>query len=131
MLKHHALLASITVLALSTYLVGCGGDDDESASTEPAPMATQETASSTATKKKAAPKRQTKSTLDRIDAALDAGNYMAAVDIAVKSGKTASENMNNLRYVQEELGDPMARGDRKAHEAYKKLNAFYIMRHQR
>lgn len=130
MLNHRASFTSIAAIALSTFLVGCGGDDSESAS-EPAPVVAQETATKTPAKKKAAPKRQTKSTLDRIDAALDAGNYMAAVDIAVKSGKSASENMSNLRYVQEELGDPMARGDRKAHEAYKKLNAFYIMRHQR
>ena len=28
-------------------------------------------------------------------------------------------------------GTPMAQGEAKAHDAYKKLNAFYIMQHQR
>ncbi|MBT5707012.1 MAG: hypothetical protein HOI66_11900 [Verrucomicrobia bacterium] len=122
-------LTTLLAFTVSTFLVGCGSD--ESASTEPTSV-TQEVAAPTAAKKKTtAKKKKTRSVMDQIDDALDRGDYMAAVNIAIKSGKTASENMSNLRYVQDELGDPMAQGEAKAHDAYKKLNAFYIMQHQR
>ncbi|MCS1407853.1 MAG: hypothetical protein M2R45_01014 [Verrucomicrobia subdivision 3 bacterium] len=122
-------LVALLAFTLSTALIGCGGDETASESAEPI---TQEAAAPKASKKKTASKKAGQSTFDRINAALDRGNYMAAVDIAIKSGgKNASENMSNLRYVQKELGGPMANGDRKAHEAYKKLNAYYLMRYQR
>ncbi|MGA0409135.1 MAG: hypothetical protein ACO3PR_13695 [Limisphaerales bacterium] len=56
---------------------------------------------------------------------------MGAVNVAIKSGGNPTENMEYLRHVQTQLGDPMARGDAKATEAYNKLNAFYMMKYQR
>jgi len=130
-MNNNIRLTTLLAFTFSTFLIGCGGDESASESTEPTSV-TQEVAAPKAAKKKStAKKKKTRSVMDQIDDALDRGNYMTAVNIAMKSGKTASENMSNLRYVQDELGDPMAQGDSKAHDAYKKLNAFYIMQHQR
>ncbi len=105
-------------------LAGCGGNeestDEENANIE------QPTATTTAAKKSSR-KKTTSSVMDRIDAALDQGDYMKAADIAIKEGRTREEKEEYLNYVGDALGDPMARGDTKAHRAYKKLNAFYDM----
>jgi hypothetical protein len=128
-MNHRIRLTTLLAFTVSTFLVGCGSD--ETANIEPISIEQEVAAPKAAKKKSTANRKKTRSVMDQIDDALDRGNYMAAVDIAMKSGKTASENMSNLRYVQDELGDPMAQGDSKAHNAYKKLNAFYIMQHQR
>ena len=130
--KINILLSLALTCAVSSVLVGCGGEDESATQTiEPIDVGEPATASQAPTKKRSSTKRVAKSVEDRIDDALDRGNYMGAVDIAIKSGKTASENMSYLTYVQTELGGPMARGDKKAHEAYKKLNYAFIQNHQR
>lgn len=129
-MKNKTTFCLATAFAAATMLLGCGGDEEATAPTIEPIDVSQEAAKPNNSRTKST-KRTAKSAIDRIDDALDNDNYMAAVDIAIKSGKTADENMSNLRYVQEELGDPMANGDTKAHEAYKKLNTFYIIQHQR
>jgi len=133
-MKFRIKLFNVLAPVLATaILAGCGGDDSAAVpEVQPISEETVAAPSPAKKKKKTTTARKTgRSAMDRIDDALDDGNYMAAVDIAIKSGSSADENMDNLRYVQTELGDAMARGDRRAHEAYQKLNAFYIMRHQR
>ncbi len=129
-MKVKSSFAILLSAGLAVGLVGCGGDETEATAPEPV-SAAPEVAAKPSSKKKSSTKRQTRSAMDRIDAALDAGKYMAAVDIAIKAGKSASENMEHLRYVQDELGGPMANGDKEAHKAYQKLNAAYLMNHQR
>ncbi|MDG1890443.1 MAG: hypothetical protein P8L18_03950 [Verrucomicrobiota bacterium] len=130
-MKSFSLLSVLPIAALTLALAGCGGGDDATPEPDPAPVVEQESASSSkSTKKKSAPK-PTRSVMSRIDDLLDRGNYMGAVNLAIKSGKTRAENEEYMRNVQGALGDPMARGDAKAMEAYKKMNAFFIMQNQR
>lgn len=120
-------IVALLALAVTTTFVGCGGGEEEAPvadiqpiDVDPAPVAKKKSSSTKA-------RASAKSAMDRIDAALDRGNYTAAVDIAIKSGKSPAERMDNMRYVQDELGDPMARGDKKAMQAYQKLNAVWLM----
>lgn len=103
---------------LSLMLIGCGGDDENAS----APIADTQNA------KKAPPGPSVE---DRIDDAIDAGNYDAAVKIAIKSGKTRADNMDYLKYASDGLTSLMANGDKKAHAAYRKLNAHYERVHRR
>ena len=95
---------------VSAMLAGCGGNDEEN--TEPA--AAQKT------------ERKARSVLDKIDDALDQGNYMAAADIALRQSKTPADRQENVQYVSDAIAGAMAQGDAKAHQAYKKLNAFWM-----
>jgi len=126
-----ALIAGATLI-----FTGCGGGEeaptpiaDESLeSPAPQPRGKQSSGVRSVSSGAAA---NSASAYDRIDAALDKGDYMGAVNVAIKSGGNPTENMEYLRHVQTQLGDPMARGDAKATEAYNKLNAFYMMKYQR
>ena len=121
---------------LSLILLGCGGGEEAVA---PADVNTTVAAEPEIKGKKSSGVRSASSgsaqsnasAYDRIDSALDSGNFMGAVNVAIKSGGNATENMEYVRYVQTQLGDSIARGDAKAIEAYNKLNAFYMMKYQR
>ena len=109
---------------ISAILSGCGGNDEEN--TEPAaavekpkPAAAQKT------------ERKTRSVLDQIDDALDQGNYMAAADIALRQSKTPADRRENVQYVSDAIAGAMTQGDAKAHQAYKKLNAFWMQQQRR
>lgn len=109
---------------VSTMLVGCGGNNEENnepaaAVEKPTPTAAQKT------------ERKTRSVLDKIDDALDQGNYMAAVDIALRQSKTPADRRENTQYVSDAIAGAMAQGDAKAHQAYKKLNVFWMQRQGR
>ena len=115
-MKTSILFAFVVVLAM---LVGCGGNNEENnepaaAVEKPKPASTQKT------------ERKTRSVLDKIDDALDEGNYMAAVDIALRQSKTPADRRENVQYVSDAIAGAMAQGDAKAHQAYKKLNAFWM-----
>lgn len=106
-------------LVVSTMLAGCGGNDEKNTETaaaveKPKTAATQKT------------ERKTRSVLDKIDDALDQGNYMAAADIALRQSKTPADRRENAQYVSDAIAGAMAQGDAKAHQAYKKLNAFWM-----
>ena len=131
---------TITRLSLATFLslilLGCGGGEEALA---PAETDTTVAAEPEIKGKKSSGVRSVSSgsaqssasAYDRIDSSLDSGNFMGAVNVAIKSGGNATENMEYVRYVQTQLGDSIARGDAKAIEAYNKLNAFYMMKYQR
>ena len=114
-------------VVLASFMVGCGSGGEEEPVADIQPIDVQPAAAAKPSSGKKKPRASARSAADRIDDALDRGNYMAAVDIAVKSGKTPAERMDNIRFVQSELGDPMARGDKKAMQAYQKLNAVWLM----
>ncbi len=128
---------SAIVIFCTALLNGCGGDDTPppaEVQTDVGPGTAQAASKKTSVARKTSSGSSgaaTRSAMDQIDGALDSGNYMNAVNIAIKAGKNPQENMDALRYVQRALGDPMARGDAKATDAYQKLNAFYIMKYQR
>ena len=131
---------TITRLSLAAFLslvfVGCGGGEEAVA---PAEVETTVAAEPEIKGKKSSGVRSASSgsaqsnasAYDRIDSALDSGNFMGAVNVAIKSGGNATENMEYVRYVQPQLGASIARGDAKAIEAYNKLDAFYMMKYQR
>lgn len=109
---------------VSIMLAGCGGNNGENneptaAVEKPTPSATQKT------------ERKTRSVLDKIDDALDQGNYMTAVDIALRQSKTPAGRRENAQYVSDAIAGAMAQGDAKAHQAYKKLNAFWMQQQGR
>ena len=104
---------------VSTMLAACGGNDEEN--TEPAAVVEKP--------KPAAPQkteRKTRSVLDKIDDALDQGNYMTAADIALRQSKTPADRRENVQYVSDAIAGAMAQGDAKAHQAYKRLEAFWM-----
>lgn len=111
-------------LVVSAMLVGCGGNNEENnepaaAVEKPTPAVTQKT------------EKKTRSVLDKIDDALDQGNYMAAVDIAIRQSKTSADRRENANYVSDALGGAMSQGDAKAHQAYKKLEVFWMQQQGR
>ena len=109
---------------VSIMLAGCGGNNEENnepaaAVEKPKPAATQKT------------ERRTRSVLDKIDDALDQGNYMTAVDIALRQSKTPAGRRENVQYVSDAIAGAMAQGDAKAHQAYRRLEAFWMQQQGR
>lgn len=105
---------------VSAILAGCGGNNEEN--NEPT-AAVEKPKPASSTQKT---ERKARSVLDKIDDALDQGNYMAAVDIALRQSKTPADRQENVQYVSDAIAGAMAQGDAKAHQAYKKLNAFWM-----
>ena len=106
-MKFKAHLTRLLALAVLTVFVGCGGDDTAATDipTDTTPVAAEQTAKKTSVARKkpsasGGSSAAARSFTDRVNAALDKGNYMGAVDIAIKSGKSRQENMDNLLRIQ-------------------------------
>ena len=68
------------------------------------------------------------STLSKVEDALDAGNYSAAVDIVLKTRMDPADQRVAYSMVTDEITDAMARGDAKAAKAYQTMNQVRLMR---
>ncbi len=68
------------------------------------------------------------SALSKVEDALDAGNYSAAVDIVLKTRMDPADQRVAYGMVTDEITDAMARGDAKAAKAYQTMNQVRLMR---
>ncbi len=68
------------------------------------------------------------SALSKVEDALDAGNYSAAVDIVLKTRMDPADQRVAYSMVTDEITDAMARGDAKAAKAYQTMNQVRLMR---
>ena len=68
------------------------------------------------------------SALSKVEDALDAGNYTAAVDIVLKTRMDPADQRVAYSMVTDEITDAMARGDAKAAKAYQTMNQVRLMR---
>ena len=68
------------------------------------------------------------SALSKVEDALDAGNYSAAVDIVLKTRMDPADQRVAFGMVTDEITDAMARGDAKAAKAYQTMNQVRLMR---
>ena len=111
--------STLFAFVVSAMLAGCGGNNEEN--NEPAAVVEKPTTAATQKTE-----RKARSVLDKIDDALDQGNYMTAVDIALRQSRTPADRRENAQYVSDAIAGAMAQGDAKAHQAYKKLNVFWM-----
>ena len=120
-------------------LIGCGGGD----SAEAVPEETVDVSVGQAeVKGKTSSGKRTVSTggggsgsnaavqsaLSKVEDALDAGNYSAAVDIVLKTRMDPADQRVAYSMVTDEITDAMARGDAKAAKAYQTMNQVRLMR---
>jgi len=68
------------------------------------------------------------SALSKVEDALDAGNYSAAVDIVLKTRMDPADQRVAFGMVTDEITDAMARGDANAAKAYQTMNQVRLMR---
>ena len=68
------------------------------------------------------------SALSKVEDALDAGNYSAAVDIVLKTRMDPADQRVAYSMVTDEITDAMARGDANAAKAYQTMNQVRLMR---
>ena len=68
------------------------------------------------------------SALSKVEDALDAGNYSAAVDIVLKTHMDPADQRVAYGMVTDEITDAMARGDANAAKAYQTMNQVRLMR---
>lgn len=68
------------------------------------------------------------SALSKVEDALDAGNYSAAVDIVLKTRMDPADQRVAYGMVTDEVTDAMARGDANAAKAYQTMNQVRLMR---
>ena len=68
------------------------------------------------------------SALSKVEDALDAGNYSAAVDIVLKTRMDPADQRVAYSMVTDEVTDAMARGDANAAKAYQTMNQVRLMR---
>jgi len=69
-----------------------------------------------------------KSALAKVEAALDAGNYTAAVDIVLKTQMDPADQRVAYGMVTDEVTNAMASGDANATKAYQTMNQVRLMR---
>lgn len=128
-----------SLLAALLLLVGCGGND----SAEMAPAETVEVSVGEAKVKgkTSSGKRSVssggggsgssaavQSAIAKVEDALDAGNYTAAVDIVLKTRMDPADQRVAYGMVTDEITDAMSRGDSNAMKAYQKMNQVRLMR---
>lgn len=128
-----------SLLAALVLLVGCGGND----SAEMAPAETVEVSVGEAKVKgkTSSGKRSVssggggsgssaavQSAIAKVEDALDAGNYTAAVDIVLKTRMDPADQRVAYGMVTDEITDAMSRGDSNAMKAYQKMNQVRLMR---
>jgi len=68
------------------------------------------------------------SALSKVEDALDAGNYSAAVDIVLKTRMDPADQRVAFGMVTDEITDAVARGDANAAKAYQTMNQVRLMR---
>ena len=68
------------------------------------------------------------SALSKVEDALDAGDYSAAVDIVLKTRMDPADQRVAYGMVTDEITDAMARGDANAAKAYQTMNQVRLMR---
>jgi len=68
------------------------------------------------------------SALSKVEDALDAGKYSAAVDIVLKTRMDPADQRVAFGMVTDEITDAMARGDANAAKAYQTMNQVRLMR---
>ena len=139
-IKRFKQAASLLACLLSiSVLTGCGGgDSDAEVTTAPADVSVGEAE----VKGKTSSGKRTvssggggtgssaavQSAIAKVEAALDAGNYTAAVDIVLKTRMDPADQRVAYGMVTDEVTDAMARGDANAAKAYQTMNQVRLMR---
>lgn len=134
-------ILALPIVASALWLTGCGGDDEASA-----PVASDVDVSvgeAETQAKKTSVKRASsggggtgsspavQSALNKVEDALDAGNYTQAVDIVLKTKMDPADQNVAYRMVTDEITEAMARGDQNAVKAYNTMNQVRLMRRGR
>ena len=136
----HRFASLLVLITLSILLVACGSDD--SATSEVPEVNTDVSVGEAKTQSKKTSARRTtgggsgeagsnpavKSALAKVEAALDAGNYTAAVDIVLKTQMDPADQRVAYGMVTDEVTDAMASGDANATQAYQTMNQVRLMR---
>ena len=136
----HRFASLLVLITLSILLVACGSDD--SATSEVPEVNTDVSVGEAKTQSKKPSARRTtgggsgeagsnpavKSALAKVEAALDAGNYTAAVDIVLKTQMDPADQRVAYGMVTDEVTDAMASGDANATKAYQTMNQVRLMR---
>ncbi|HAO66742.1 MAG TPA: hypothetical protein DCR17_08670 [Verrucomicrobiales bacterium] len=136
----HRFASLLVLITLSILLVACGSDD--SATSEVPEVNTDVSVGEAKTQSKKTSARRTtgggsgeagstpavKSALAKVEAALDAGNYTAAVDIVLKTQMDPADQRVAYGMVTDEVTDAMASGDANATKAYQTMNQVRLMR---
>jgi hypothetical protein len=134
------LLSLFSAAALSLLIVGCGGDD--SAAGDAAPVNTDVSVGEAETQSRKTSARRTtgggsgepgsnpavQSAIAKVENALDAGNYTAAVDIVLKTKMDPADQRVAYGMVTKEVTQAMAQGDANAQKAYQTMNQVRLMR---
>ena len=128
-----------SLLAALLLLVGCGGND--SAEMAPAETVDVSVGEAKVKGKTSSGKRSVssggggsgssaavQSAIAKVEDALDAGNYTAAVDIVLKTRMDPADQRVAYGMVTDEITDAMSRGDSNAMKAYQKMNQVRLMR---
>ena len=128
-----------SLLAALLLLVGCGGND--SAEMAPAETVDVSVGEAKVKGKTSSGKRSVstggggsgssaavQSAIAKVEDALDAGNYTAAVDIVLKTRMDPADQRVAYGMVTDEITDAMSRGDSNAMKAYQTMNQVRLMR---
>ena len=140
MINIHKLLSVLALAALPLLFVGCGGDDSDAS--EVTNVNTDVSVGEAETQaRKTSARRSTgggtgevgsnpavKSAIAKVEAALDAGNYTAAVDIVLKTKMDPADQRVAYGMVTDEVTRAMATGDANATKAYQTMNQVRLMR---
>ena len=136
----HRFASFLVLITLSILLVACGSDD--SATSEVPEVNTDVSVGEAKTQSKKTSARRTtggasgeagsnpavKSALAKVEAALDAGNYTAAVEIVLKTQMDPADQRMAYGMVTDEVTNAMASGDANATKAYQTMNQVRLMR---
>lgn len=134
-------LLALPLVVSALWLTGCGGDDEASA---PAASDVDVSVGEAETQEKKTSVRRTssggggtasnpavQSALNKVEDALDAGNYTLAVDLVLKTKMDPADQNVAYRMVTDEITEAMARGDQNAAKAYNTMNQVRLMRRGR
>jgi hypothetical protein len=134
-------LLALPLVVSALCLTGCGGDDQASA---PAVSDVDISVGEAETQEKKTSVRRTssggggaasnpavQSALNKVEDALDAGNYTLAVDLVLKTKMDPADQNVAYRMVTDEITEAMARGDQNAVKAYNTMNQVRLMRRGR
>ena len=130
---------SMSLSLAAGLLIGCGGGDSAEAvpeETVDVSVGQAEVKGKTSSGKRSVStggggsgsNAAVQSALSKVEDALDAGNYSAAVDIVLKTRMDPADQRVAYSMVTDEITDAMARGDAKAAKAYQTMNQVRLMR---
>ena len=136
----HRFASLLVLITLSILLVACGSDD--SATSEVPEVNTDVSVGEAKTQARKTSARRTtgggsgevgsnpavKSALAKVEAALDAGNYTAAVDIVLKTQMDPADQRVAYGMVTDEVTNAMSSGAANATKAYQTMNQERLMR---